>query len=258
MSTEDFPLSVSTDMRQIDREMPNPLKTNIERLLADRKTSKRKASLEITDGRNPDLIAGMLRHDVKSPGTRILKQIADYLGVSIEDLVSEGGAAESSKGPTPHHAPFRSSEVRPADVPTPNRDDMALDLPVYGTAAGSLVGSFHFEGGVIDYVRRPPGLTGAKGVYALFVTGDSMDPEHPHGELRFVHPGRPPGPGDTVIVQCKYREDGPIEAYIKRLVRRNADKLVTRQTNPAAEIEFELKTVVAVHKVLTMNEMFGL
>lgn len=220
-------------------------------------------------GLSKDAIRNIERTGTQSPRLGTLKALAPVLGTTVEwlaegrgpqetDIQQETGSGDDAAFPPTAGPHLWRGEAVPADIRVPNRDDMTRDLPVYGTAAGSLIGSFHFEGGVIDYVRRPPGLVGAKGVYALFVTGDSMDPEHPHGELRFVHPGRPPGPGDTVIVQCKYREDGPIEAYIKRYVRRSNGKLVTRQLNPDSEIVFEGNAIVAVHKVLTMNELFGL
>lgn len=238
--------------------MSDTLKNNILRALKARgNKSMRAASLEITDGQNPDLISGMLRHNVQSPRAVTLKPIAEYLGTTVDELLTDdvGSAAETAPA-VAKPSPIRG-DVIPAAVEMPARQDMARDVPVHGTAAGSTAGAFQFEGGVIDYVRRPPGLVGAAGVYALFVTGDSMAPEHPHGELRFVHPGRPPGPGDSVIVQAQYKEEGPIEAFIKHYVKRDDSRLVTRQINPETDLVFEMRFVSKVHKVLTMNELFG-
>ena len=40
-----------------------------------------------------------------------------------------------------------------------------------GTAAGAMLGkgAFQLSSDVVDYVRRPQALTGARGVYALYV-----------------------------------------------------------------------------------------
>lgn len=149
-----------------------------------------------------------------------------------------------------------TGEVRRADVALPPLSEMPRDVPVYGTAAGSVVGAFQFDG-VVDYVRRPPALMGVPVAYALYITGSSMEPEHNPGDLRFIHPGRPPRIGDTVIVQTKNHEADGITAYIKTLVRMNDAKVFLHQRNPEATIELDRRTVVAVHRVLTLNELFG-
>ena len=127
-----------------------------------------------------------------------------------------------------------------------------------GTAAGSLSGAFQFEGGIVDYVVRPPALANAKGIYALYIEGPSMIPEHRPGDLRFAHPHRHPHIGDTVVITAKYSENGPYENFIKNLVRRSGDRLIVEQLNPPTQIEFDMKFVASVHKILTMNELFGL
>ncbi len=129
----------------------------------------------------------------------------------------------------------------------------------HGTAAGShLSGAFQLGDNVIDWARRPPAMNGARDLYALYVEGSSMEPEHRPGDLRFVHPGRPPRLGDSVIVQIRYAEHDPIQAMIGHLVRRTGDKVVIGKLNPEATVELKRGHVLAVHKVLTMNELFGL
>lgn len=171
------------------------------------------------------------------------------------EAADDGGALLEPvpAGTTAPHA----GEVTAADVAMPARSTMPLDVPVYGTAAGSLDGAFQIDG-VVDYVRRPPALVGATGLYAIYVIGQSMAPEHSPGDLRFVHPFRPARRGDTVIVQTRTHEGAPIQAYIKTLDHRTDTKLVVTQRNPEATMELDLRFVVAVHRVLTMNEMFGL
>lgn len=153
--------------------------------------------------------------------------------------------------------PLRT-EVRPAPLDPPARTAMPNDVPVRGTAAGShLRGAFQISDDAIDYVRRPPALNGARNAYALYVEGTSMVPVYNPGDLLFVHPDRPPRIGDSVVVQVQLREaDGP-EATIGYLRRRSASALVIGKLSPEAEVEINTRTIIAVHKVLTMNELFG-
>ncbi len=197
-----------------------------------------------------DVIRKIVAGEIGAPRADTLQKIAAELDLDPAHLLAmvrlDGHSDDIVRG-----------DIRPAMVPPWVPAALPADVPVMGTAAGSLAGSFRFEDGVIDYVRRPPGLAGARDVYAIFITGESMVPEHRPGDLRFVNPHRPPHVGDTVVVQIKAHETAPIEAYIKHLVRRTADWLVLAQLNQPAEIKVKPATVVAVHKVLSVNELFG-
>ncbi len=130
------------------------------------------------------------------------------------------------------------------------------DVPVYGIAAASAINSFKIDEQV-DAVKRPPGMMKAKNVYALYVHGDSMSPRYRSGDLIFVSPDRPPRPGDDVIVQTKTHSGAPIESWLKELDHTNSEAVVVRQLNPEGRIEFKRSTIVAVHRVLTLRELFG-
>lgn len=149
------------------------------------------------------------------------------------------------------------AEVRLAPVALPDRLTMPADVPVYGTAAAShLKGAFQLEPGVIDYVRRPPALSAARDAYALYVEGTSMEPRYQQGDLVFVHPHRPARNGDTVIVQVEVAPH-VIEASIGYLRRRTGLNIVIGKLNPEAEVQIETKRIRHVHRVLTLNELFG-
>jgi len=135
--------------------------------------------------------------------------------------------------------------------------DLAENVPLFGTAAGSLAGAIHLGAEPIDWLVRPPALSGDSRAYAVIVTGSSMVPEHNPGDLRFVSPGRQPSPGDSVIVQTAGR-GGQVEAWIKRLVRRTQTTLYVSQHEPPAMIEFPLSRVRRLDKVLGTADLFGL
>lgn len=137
---------------------------------------------------------------------------------------------------------------------------VAATVPVLGTALGAVVGD-GFVGTMIDapveYVPAPPAMTTASGLYAIFVAGESMTPAHNPGDLRFVSKHRPCRPGDTVVVHTRNHDGDPGQHYIKRLVDRDSDSLTLAQLNPAATLHIDSRFVVSMHRVLTVNEMFG-
>lgn len=209
-------------------------------------------------GLQVDTIRDLRREKKQSLSARSLAKLAAVLGTTADWLTGTQAAPLLSGSEPP---PSRDPEFSLAGVPLPARSSMSQDVPVLGTAAGSVIKSvvgFQFEGGQIDMVRRPPALAGARDLYAIYVEGDSMDPVHPAGSLRFVHPHRPPLIGDTVVVMTKHHDGDPGQGYIKVLMKRTGTTLYLQQYNPAAVLEVPVQFVVSVHKVLTINDMFGL
>ncbi|WP_187640103.1 helix-turn-helix transcriptional regulator [Bosea sp. F3-2] len=228
----------------------SPLVRRILERLDALQTNATAVSLTISD--NKDLLRDILNGRTKNPRTDTIRKVADALGTTVEWLME--GDGEPAPAPL---AGRPTSNVRMAGVKAPVLATLARDVPVMGTAAGSLGGAFQFEGGVVDYVARPPALVGAKNAYSMYVEGSSMVPEHNPGDLRFIHPDRKAHIGDSVVVTAKYSEHGPYESFIKHLVRRTETKLIVQQLNPPATIEFDMQFVASVHKVLTMNDLFG-
>ena len=230
--------------------MTTPLAERVQQRLDTLEINAAEASRRMTEGKSKDALANILLGRTINPRADTLQKLAEALQTTEAWLLHGDG----EQLPTIVRPP---SNVRPANIDVPSRNTFQQNVPVRGTAAGSLAGAFQIDG-VSEYVMRPPGLATAKDVYAIYIVGDSMDPAHPQGELRFVHPGRPPQIGDTVIVTARYTEDGPIEAFIKRLVKRTASRIVCEQFNPKATVEFEKQFVESCHKVMTMNDLFNM
>lgn len=127
-------------------------------------------------------------------------------------------------------------------------------VPVMGTVKGGKDGFVEWNGEVIDRVPRPPFLANAKDGYALFVTGDSMAPRYEQGEIVYIHPGKPVGPGDFVVVQLRAHDGSPPGALVKRLVRRNGESVILQQFNPEKRITIPAADVVAIHKIVGSGE----
>jgi phage repressor protein C with HTH and peptisase S24 domain len=232
--------------------MPQILIDRINERLSSLNLSPRAASLLV--GTNPDLVRGILRAGADAnPTTETLAKIAQALQTTPAWL----------RGETEQRPPLIGMpEAIRADRAAPLRDSMPKDLPVWGSAAGSVVHNnvegFHvFTGEPVDYVRRPPALANVRDAYAIYVTGDSMAPLHNNGDLRFVHPHRPASPGDSVILQTKNWEHDPGQGYIKIFRRRKADTIVLEQLNPAATLAVPVTVVTSMHRVMTLNDLFG-
>ena len=206
-------------------------------------------------------------------GFRLFK-IAQILGIGVEDLVPEADLTgdqvvelPSSKRPVRYadRAPPSRPNARIAEAGEapeyPSFPAMRRDVPVYGTAQGGQDGAFELNslGEPIDFVRRPPGLAGMRNVFAIYVEGESMLPWRRAGEIVFVHPARPPSIGDYVVVVVPQEDKGqPPLAYIKKLVRRTADQIITEQYNPPKEVTFPRHEGVRVLRVIDWSEAVGM
>jgi len=208
--------------------------------------------------------------------TRTIRKLAPVLRTSPEWLLTGEGAKDTGISretllgdPTgmpkaPLEVVFPSSEhsnVETAEVETPQFSTFPRDVPVLGTAAGSIirkVEGFALEHEVVDYVRRPPAIANRRDVYALYISGISMEPMHAHGDLRFIDPRQRPQIGDSVIVVTRTHDSDPGQAYIKILAKRTPSAVVLKQLNPEAIIEIPEKFILQMHRVMTMNDLFGL
>lgn len=224
--------------------MPETIHDRIKERLAATGLSAAAASQKA--GLSRDAVRKLLTNDGQLPTGKTLTGLAAALETSEQWLLT--GAGDS---------PPRQ-EVRPAEIEFPARSEMSKDVPVLGTAAGSHErGAFQLSADPIDYVRRPPALAGAKDVYSLYVEGSSMEPQFWPGDLVYIHPHKHPRFGDAIVVQRHISDAGEVEATIGLYVKKTADAIVIRKHNPPAEIEIKRETVSHYHKVLTLNELFG-
>lgn len=127
-------------------------------------------------------------------------------------------------------------------------------IPVYGRAQGGPDGKFEFNGEVMGWEQRPPNLRGVRGVYAVYIDGESMYPRYKPGETVVAHPGRPIAKGDDVVVQVAPEEEGEAPlGYVKELVSLNSKELIVKQFNPDIEIRFPRERVISVHRIVSAD-----
>ncbi|MEQ1755393.1 MAG: helix-turn-helix domain-containing protein [Micropepsaceae bacterium] len=176
------------------------------------------------------------------PGRDSLTKLSKVLGVSVSSLLDESD----------------STNVVLAPAQIPSAASMNVDVPVFGTVVGGASGDFSFNGQVVDYVRRPPGVAKLRNMYALWIVGDSMSPWNRSGDLIYVSPARPPVHGDHVVIEfVGGAEHEPGTAMVKLLVAKTATQLKLRQYNPDREFTLPLSRVKAIHKVLSLRDLLG-
>jgi phage repressor protein C with HTH and peptisase S24 domain len=177
---------------------------------------------------------------VTPPGRDSLVKLAKILKVPASQLLGEHESATASA----------RAGAQVAAMPT--------DVPVYGVAVGGSNGDFRFNGQIVDYVRRPPGIANARNVYALWILGESMAPWNKDGDLVYVTPSRPPTAGDHIVVQLQDAADGePGLAMVKLLIAKTPTQLKLAQYNPQKEFAVALTKVKSIHKVLSLKDLLG-
>lgn len=247
----------------------------------------RAASMRATG--KPDAIRTILNQGVM-PSAERLDMIAVALGTSTAYLL---GATEDPSPISVRLVESSSNRLKAVAEPSgdtsikldrdhivpksalPRRTDMPQDIPVYGTAIGTSQDIQALENGeiaveqtslntgeVIDYFRRPPGLTNARKAYGLYVVGFSMEPAYEPGGVIIVDPSRPPAIQDYVVVYMRGAEHAEDETSVsavllKRLVRRSASFVELEQFNPPARFRIGADAISQMHRVLPLAEIVG-
>jgi SOS-response transcriptional repressor LexA len=210
--------------------------------------------LSVDASRVSEMIAGTRR---MTPAE--IAGAAVYFGVSPEQLF----AAETARTPMATHlqipAQMPRIDVTWPDTPiiAPPFATMPKDVPVYGTVVGGNSGGFHMNGEVVDRVRRPPGLADVRGAFALYISGDSMEPRYFAGERVYINPARPPAVGDFVVIELRGSDGEAGDTFVKRLVRRTANTVTCQQYNPRDDVTYETAKVKRIWRIVPLDELMG-
>ncbi|KFL24951.1 hypothetical protein JP74_22000 [Devosia sp. 17-2-E-8] len=181
--------------------------------------------------------------------SRHTPELAQALGMRLQDLTGE----------EQQEIDFGAHGAQAAPAQAIDLSNLPRDIPVLGQAIGGSTGDFTFNGQVIDYLRRPPGIATMKDVFGLYVTGTSMYPKFEEGEPIYVSASRPPAIGDYVVVELHEAGDGEGNAgFIKRLLKRTPTTIKCEQFNPPMEIEYDREKVKALFRVIPLTELVGI
>jgi phage repressor protein C with HTH and peptisase S24 domain len=172
-------------------------------------------------------------------------QIATFLGVSQDEVLSHAGAAAD---PPPPAAPGRRGRPPRGPVP-PAPSGGAAAIPIRSAGRGGSDQQMFLEDGPIGYTTRPANLDGVRGAYAIYMIGDSMEPRYEQGWLLHVNPFKPPIRGRDVVV---YKSGQAV--LIKQFVRWEGDALVLRQLNPPEELRIARDQVLECHLVVGVDQ----
>ncbi len=177
-----------------------------------------------------------------------LRAVADLLGIDAE--AANRGQLKLVDRSSPENEVVEIGRGPPKSGPR--------DVELIGVSVGGDDGDFTFNGQVIAYLPRPPGITTLRNVFAVQVIGDSMVPRFAPGEIVYAG-GKQPVPGDYVIIEM-FPEEGRAagKGYIKRLVRRTAATIYCEQFNPArSDLEYDAYAVKAMTRVIPWSELLG-
>lgn len=115
--------------------------------------------------------------------------------------------------------------------PAPKFFDESRDLPVFSAAEGGKGEMVVSTAEPIELVPRPWYLKDVKDGYAVYVTGDSMEPRYFAGELLVVNPKSTlVRMKDAIITTAK--EGGDFRAMVKMYMGASQDSWKLRQFNP--------------------------
>lgn len=198
-------------------------------------------------------------------------QLAERMGLS-RNAIAQWESGKTS--PTITNLD-RLSKIFKTTVATPNTQTATKNannaqnpllqekLPILGYAQGNHIESANAARLPIGYVQKPHSLSNYTDLYAVYITGDSMSPQHQNSEIRIVSPHIPYGQGDTVIIVARNPDTNIETSYIKNFERietlKNGEELyIFSQLNPPVDINFYKKNLVFEHKVLTYKEVLGL
>lgn len=205
-------------------------------------------------GRSPSYYRKLIETE-GTPSASTLASLATALDMNVDLLIAASVGGQSITAAEP---PARGDVSEPIAIP--NVRDLPKDVPVFGTASGSVSGdndgAWQLGTDPVDYVRRPPGLLSTKIAYALFIENYSMVPKYEPGELIYVNPVITARPGDYVVIQVQHNEHAEREAYIKRLVKNTSAGIICEQFNPAKNITFPAHALV--HRVMPTSELMSL
>jgi transcriptional regulator with XRE-family HTH domain len=242
----------------------NPPVSDTLEILRERLEERRRAkgisprALSLAIGANHSYIAQLLSGKGGIPSADKLRAIAGVLETTSEHLLGESdypGPIRSEVTLADRHMDWRGPPPGERGVPLHGSGDCAEMH--FDNESGELVdieGSSFDMDHEIRFVDRPPALRGNSKAYAIWLHGDSMAPRCRAGDVAYVDPRRPSGPGDLVVVQLNNGEhDGVAMVLVKTLVRQSAREIVLEQHNPPRRFVVPRERVHHLHRIVMLE-----
>jgi hypothetical protein len=144
-------------------------------------------------------------------------------------------------------------------VTVPFASDLKRDLPIMGVVSGGTGGLAQLENGSASgYALRPARLAGRTDVAAFWVEDPSAGDAHPPGSLVVAERKRPPQIGEWVIFELlpETVRDERI-ALIKRYLGRTPTVYKFEQLQPPKRLEYPVKRIASLMRVIPLAELLG-
>lgn len=188
------------------------------------------------------------------PSPEKVDLMAPVLGVATEWLLyGRGSGPDMNRGPGRVESGGRGAPPASGDLLPRLRPGAELvgdrDLPVYASAQGGADGmTINYD--PIEYVKRPEPLMQVRGAFGFYLVGDSMSPKYEHGDLLLVHPTRPPGRRDAILIIKRGEGGHGHDALVKLFVAWKDDALLVEQFNPPKQFSIPRDAVHGVHQIV--------
>jgi transcriptional regulator with XRE-family HTH domain len=203
-------------------------------------------------GCTPSAIAHWESGDRHGASMRLLKKAADTLHTSVDWLLRGVG-----------DPPPPASAQRPVKVPqivegtalpfAVQPGSWTRDLPVYSTKAVNPDVLELNPAEITEWILRPPALFSVAKAYALRCDA-SQAPVF--GDFMCVHPRRPAGNGDYVLVVLKPNNDGEIpQALVKVLAKQTADRIDLTPLHGSKPMTVAMSKVLELHYIVRPREL---
>ena len=207
----------------------------------------------------------------------VLRQVGEHLGISaqavgnwennVNDITMDNlrkvsallgiDAEAANRGQLVYVVDGELSEATRISSPTRTPALGPKDVELLGVSVGGDDADFTFNGEVIDYLRRPPGIATTQGVFANQVIGTSMVPRFEPGEVIYAG-GRQPVNGEYVIIELfPEGEEKNGKCFIKKLVSRKPNEIVCEQFNPPRTLTFDPYAIKKMSRVIPWRELLG-
>ena len=123
-------------------------------------------------------------------------------------------------------------------------------LPVVGSPAPG-----DEERILIDAIPRgevlaPPQLEGVEGAKAVYVRGRAMEPRYYAGEIVYLHPSRPPNPGDFVFLTVREPSFPAGVGYIRQFAGADLVSIRIYTINPKREELIPRQAVIEIATIV--------
>lgn len=124
-------------------------------------------------------------------------------------------------------------------------------LPIVGLPDPADEERIIIDGNPRGEILAPPQLENVSGAKAAYVRGRSMEPRYYPGEVVYLHPHRPPNPGDFVLVTVKEPDYPAAIGYIRQYLGEDLVHIHLGTLNP------KRKHLVARQNLVGMETIVG-